>query len=89
MPGLQEEFQCVLLLLFLEIHYHQIASHLSLRGMYNISEIHVICHRTFKSDFTVSGIGIVASPVAKASATVPGSAQKLLLLTFWCVNRRL
>ena len=29
-----------------------------------------------KVTFTVSGIGIVASPVAKASATVPESAPK-------------
>jgi hypothetical protein len=47
-------------------------------------EIHIGSHFSFERNLTDSGIGIEASPVANASATVPNQHQKQLPLTFLC-----
>jgi hypothetical protein len=46
-------------------------------------EIHIGSHFSFERNFD-SWIGIEASPVANASATVPNQHQKQLPLTFLC-----
>ena len=54
----------------------ELLEHLRLGGVDDVAEVHVVLERALEGDLDRLGIGMVASPVARARATVPESAPK-------------